>query len=151
MRRFLLGGAAIALMAALLVVWLFWWSSGPARGSGGRGHTIIVEEGSSLRRVADQLISIGAVPGTIDSYVAMAKLFGSNDPIQAGEFEIPAGMSGAKVLDLLQHGKPVQRLITVTEGMPSIIVAEKLAANQYLTGAVPAIPEGSLLPDSYSF
>ena len=35
--------------------------------------------------------------------------------------------------------------------MPSIVVAEKLAENQYLTGAVPAIPEGSLLPDSYSF
>jgi UPF0755 protein len=35
--------------------------------------------------------------------------------------------------------------------MPSIIVAEKLAANQFLTGAVPAIAEGSLLPDSYSF
>ena len=27
------------------------------------------------------------------------------------------------MLDLLQHGQPVQRLITVTEGMPSIIVA----------------------------
>ena len=44
-------------------------------------------------------------------------------------------MGGAAILDLLQHGKPVQRLITVTEGMPAIIVAEKLAANPYLTGA----------------
>jgi UPF0755 protein len=45
----------------------------------------------------------------------------------------------------------VQRLITVTEGMPSIIVAEKLAANPYLTGPVVDIAEGSLLPDSYGF
>ena len=52
----------------------------------------------------------------------MARLFGSHDPIQAGEFEIPKGMGGAAILDLLQHGKPVQRLITVTEGMPAIIV-----------------------------
>ena len=45
----------------------------------------------------------------------------------------------------------MQRLITVTEGMPSIIVEEKLAANPYLTGPTPAIAEGSLLPDSYGY
>ena len=81
----------------------------------------------------------------------MARLFGSSDPIQAGEFEIPKGMGGAAILDLLQHGRPAQRLITVTEGMPSIIVAEKLGANPYLTGALPQVAEGSVLPDSYGF
>jgi UPF0755 protein len=81
----------------------------------------------------------------------MSRIFGSSDPIQAGEFRIPRGMGGAAVLDLLQHGRPVQRLITVTEGMPSIVVEEKLRANAYLTGAVPQIAEGSVLPDSYGF
>jgi UPF0755 protein len=60
-------------------------------------------------------------------------------------------MSGAAILDLLQHGKPVQRLITVTEGMPAIIVEEKLASNPYLAGPTPSIGEGSLLPDSYRY
>ena len=64
----------------------------------------------------------------------MARMFGSGDPVQAGEFVIPAGTGGAKVLDILQHGRPVQRLVTVPEGMPSILVYEKLAANPYLTG-----------------
>ena len=45
----------------------------------------------------------------------------------------------------------MQRLITVTEGMPSIIVQEKLAAVRYLTGAAPLPAEGSVLPDSYGF
>ena len=81
----------------------------------------------------------------------MARLFGSHDPIQAGEFEIRRGMGGAAILDLLQHGKPLLRLITVTEGMPSIIVQEKLAANPYLAGPTPPIGEGSLLPDSYGY
>jgi UPF0755 protein len=35
--------------------------------------------------------------------------------------------------------------------MPSIIVSEKLAANRYLAGPLPAIAEGSLLPDSYGY
>ena len=48
-----------------------------------------------------------------------------------------ADRARAAILELLQHGKPVLRLITVTEGMPAIVVSEKLAANPYLTGATP--------------
>ena len=98
-----------------------------------------------------QLAKEGAIPGTARTYYVMARLFGSHDPIQAGEFEIPKGMGGAAILDLLQHGKPLQRLITVTEGMPSIIVEEKLAASPYLAGPTPPIAEGSVLPDSYGY
>jgi UPF0755 protein len=35
--------------------------------------------------------------------------------------------------------------------MPSVIVAEKLTSNPYLTGALADIPEGSVLPDSYGY
>src|SRR5581483_9120719 len=61
------------------------------------------------------------------------------------------GMGGAAILDLLQHGKPLLRLVTVTEGMPAIVVEEKLQSNQYLSGPMPDIQEGSLLPDSYGY
>jgi UPF0755 protein len=111
----------------------------------------MIPEGSTVASVARKLEKEGAIPGTARTYYAMARLFGSHDPIQAGEFEIPRGMGGAAILELLQHGKPVQRLITVTEGMPAIIVGEKLAANPYLTGPTPPIVEGSLLPDSYGY
>ena len=147
LRRALITLAALGLLAGIGVYWLFWAASGPKSGP----HTVVVKEGSTVASVARQLEEVGAIPGNAISYRYMARIFGSSDPIQAGEFEIPEGMGGGAILDLLQHGRPVQRLITVTEGMPSIIVAEKLAANQYLTGAVPAIAEGSLLPDSYSF
>jgi UPF0755 protein len=138
---------AAAAAAALLTVYALWWSAGPKPGP----HEIIVAEGSTLTTVAAQLDRQGAIPGSARTFRAMAKLFGSSDPIQAGEFQIPAGMSASRILDLLQHGKPLQRLVTVTEGMPSIIVAEKLAANRYLTGPLPPMVEGSLLPDSYSY
>ena len=140
--------AAIGLvLAALVVVYALWWAPGPKPGP----HDIIVKEGTTLGMVSRQLAREGAIPGTARTYYVMARLFGSSDPIQAGEFEIPKGMGGASVLDLLKHGKPLLRLITVTEGMPSIIVEEKLAASPYLTGQTPDIPEGSVLPDSYSF
>jgi UPF0755 protein len=112
---------------------------------------VIVKEGTTLGSISRQLAKEGAIPGTAKTFYAMARIFGSRDPIQAGEFRIPKGMGGASVLDLLQHGKPVQRLITVTEGMPSIIVQEKLAAIPYLAGPLPPIVEGSVLPDSYGY
>ena len=139
--------AILGLLVGAGAFWLLWQAPGPKAGP----HTIVVQEGSTLGSVAAQLEKAGAIPGTATTYRAMARLFGSGDPIQAGEFEIPKGMGGAAVLDLLQHGRPVQRLITVTEGMPSIIVQEKLAENDFLTGSTPFIAEGSVLPDSYSF
>ncbi|MES2327685.1 MAG: endolytic transglycosylase MltG [Pseudomonadota bacterium] len=146
MRRLLFAAGGIAL-AALIGLYVLWWGPGPKRGP----HTIIIQEGSSLGSVARRLEKEGAIPGTAKTYAVMARLFGSHDPVQAGEFEIPRGMGGAAILDMLQHGKPVQRLITVTEGMPAIIVTEKLAANRYLAGPTPPVEEGSLLPDSYGY
>jgi len=144
--RLLIGLAAV-VVAGLIAIYALWWAPGPKAGP----HTIIVEQGSTIGSVARQLEKAGAIPGSARTYRAMARVFGSPDPIQAGEFEIPKGMSGAAILDLLQHGKPLQRLITVTEGMPSIIVQERLAGSQFLTGAVPPVPEGSVLPDSYGY
>ncbi|MBA2466765.1 MAG: endolytic transglycosylase MltG [Sphingomonas sp.] len=147
LRRAIMIAAVLGLLAGAGSMWLLWASAGPKPGP----HTIVVEEGSTLSSVARQLEQAGAIPGSAKTYRMMARLFGSGAPIQAGEFEIPKGASGSAVLDLLQHGQPVQRLITVTEGMPSILVQEKLAAVRYLTGAAPLPPEGSVLPDSYGY
>ena len=147
MKKLLIGGAAAALLAALAALYRVWWGPGPSD----KPHHLVVAEGSTLTSVARQLERDGAIPGSARTFRVMARLLGSGDPVQAGEFEIPTGMGGSSILDLLQHGKPVQRLITVTEGMPAIIVGELLAANRYLTGPTPPIAEGSVLPDSYSF
>jgi UPF0755 protein len=146
-RRVLFVGAGGLVLAALLTIWMLWWAPGPKPGP----HLIVVKEGTTLGAVTRQLAKEGAIPGTARTYYVMARLLGSRDPIQAGEFEVPPGMGGASILDLLQHGKPVLRLITVTEGMPSILVGEKIVANPYLDGLAPQIPEGSVLPDSYGF
>jgi UPF0755 protein len=147
LRRAVLIAAVLGLLVGAGGFWLFWLAPGPKPGP----HKIIVKEGSTLGYVAAELDEAGAIPGSARTFGIMARLFGSSDPIQAGEFEIPKGMGGSAILDLLQHGRPIQRLITVTEGMPSIIVAEKLDANKFLTGATPPIGEGTVLPDSYSF
>lgn len=147
LKRFLLIAAVFGLLAGAGGFWLLWASPGPKAGP----HRVTVEEGSSLAAVASQLEDQGAIPGSASTFRAMAKLFGSSDPVQAGEFEIPAGASGADVLDILQHGRPVARLLTIPEGMPSILVQEKLASVAELTGPTPLPAEGSVLPNSYDW
>jgi UPF0755 protein len=131
----------------MLYVGWQWWGPGPLQ----KSLTVTVKEGSTLGTVAEQLSYVGAIDGAGLEWYYLARILGSKDPIQAGEFEIAKGTSGSAILDMLQHGRPVLRLITVTEGMPSIIVEERLAANELLTGPTPSIPEGSVLPDSYGF
>ena len=147
MKRLLLIGGGALVVAALAALVMLWWSPGPKPGP----HTIIVKEGSTLTSVAQQLDEMGAIPGNDMTFRAMARVFGSGDPIQAGEFEISKGASAAAILELLQHGSPVQRLVTIPEGTPSIIVQERLASVPYLTGPAPLPEEGSVLPNSYGY
>ena len=134
-------------MVLMAAVWTLWWSAGPAE----KPQRVVVAQGATLNGVVAQLHRAGVIPGTDRTFRVMARLLGSSDPVQAGEFEVPAGMSGARVLDLIQHGQPVQRLLTIPEGMPSILVQERLAALPFATGPAPLPAEGSVLPDTYGY
>ena len=147
LRRLFGLAAALAILVGAGGYYFLWAAAGPKPGP----HTLVIEEGSTLAKVAAQLEKQGVIPGTARTYRLMARLFGSSDPVQAGEFQVPSGMGGARILDLLQHGQPVQRLVTIAEGTPSVIVQEKLAEVPYLTGPAPLPPEGSVLPDSYGY
>ena len=122
-----------------------WFGPGPSP----KPVTLVVDEGASLSATARNLESAGVIGSRKRFLVGANARLGRPGP--GRRIRNPQRHGRAAVLDLLQHGRPVQRLITVTEGMPSIIVQEKLAAIPYLTGPVPTPAEGSLLPDSYSF
>lgn len=139
--------AALALLAALAATWMLWWSPGDRAGP----SRITVAEGSSLSSVASQLEADKLIPGSASTFKAFAKLLGSSDAIQAGEFELPKGASAAEILGILQHGRAVVQLVTIPEGTPSILVQEKLAAVKELTGDTPLPTEGSVLPNSYDW
>jgi UPF0755 protein len=146
MKRLLIGLVVAGLLAAAATISLLWWSGGSPK-----LETVTVSEGATLTSLCPELDRRGLIPGNCTTYRLLARLLGSADGIQAGEFEIPPNTSGARLLDILQHGQPVQRLVTIPEGTPSILVTEKLATVPYLTGPVPDLAEGSILPDSYSF
>lgn len=84
-------------------------------------------------------------------FLLLAKVLGKDAPIRAGEYSVPAGMSQSGLLKMLQDGRTLQRMITVPEGTPSILVYETLMATAELTGALAVPEEGSVLPDSYAY
>jgi UPF0755 protein len=123
-----------------------WHAAGPSE----REVTVVVKPGSGIRLVAKQL-QIGGVLKSADAFVNRARIFGATSTIKAGEFLIPAAASNADILSILTGGKTVQRMVTVPEGMPSIMIFDRLMANDMLTGTIPVPAEGSILPNSYAF
>jgi len=149
MRRLgcLIIGIAGLIVAALAVNFMWGWTAdGPLEND----RTVIIKSGSTLGMAAKALESGGAIKSA-ETFLNRAKILGGSEPIKAGEFTIPAGASNSDILGILQGGKSVQRLLTIPEGTPSIIVHEKLMAEKLLTGDIPVPAEGSVLPDSYSF
>lgn len=139
-------GLTIAVGAGVLFVGGIWWGPGPL----GHSRTVIIPERATRLRTSALLANAGAV-WNASAWYYLSRIFGGRAAIQAGEFRIPAHSSGASILDLFQHGKPLLRLLNVPEGTPAILVEEKLASNPYLGGLTPPIDEGSVLPDSYGY
>ncbi|WP_305096318.1 endolytic transglycosylase MltG [Croceibacterium aestuarii] len=140
--------AAVLIVAAIALGWFgaSWWGSANLD----KDRSFVVQSGSTVTGVAEQLEKDGIIDSA-DSFVLHAKILGSSDPIKAGEFLLPAGSSPADILDTFQHGEVIRRFVTIPEGMPSIMVWERLMAEPLLTGDIPVPAEGSVLPESYDF
>jgi UPF0755 protein len=141
-------GLLILIGAALawLTVYRNWTGPGPAT----HATPVVVPQGATLAAAARELEKTGVVRSTT-GFLRFARRFGTSEPIRAGEYEVPAGMSAKAILRLLQSGRTVQRMVTIPEGMPSIEVFERIAGERLLTGKLPVPPEGSVLPGTYSF
>ncbi|WP_338466550.1 endolytic transglycosylase MltG [Novosphingobium sp. ZN18A2] len=123
-----------------------WYGPGPL----GKEATFLVPDGSTLTSVAQKLEKEGAI-ASANSFRVHARVLGSPAPVKAGEFGLPAHASPAQILSILQTGKPLRRMVTIPEGMPSVMVYDRLMATPLLTGKIAVPPEGSVLPDSYDY
>ena len=139
--------AAALLLAVIASNFIYGWTAaGPLE----RETSVVIKPGSSITSAAQQLEKTGVVKSA-SAFVSRAQVFGASSTIKAGEFVIPAKASNSDILSILTSGKTVQRMVTIPEGMPSIMVYERIMANDRLSGNVSFPAEGSVLPDSYAF
>ncbi|MBB3878474.1 endolytic transglycosylase MltG [Sphingomonas pseudosanguinis] len=141
-------GLLLGLIGIAVFAWVAhdWAGSGPAD----KPLAVVVPEGASLARAANELQKAGAIRSA-GRFRLYARLFGDGGAIKAGEYAIPEQASASDVLTLLQEGTVRQRLVPVPEGYPSVLVHDALMRADGLTGDVPVPAEGSVLPDSYAY
>jgi UPF0755 protein len=132
-------------LATLAAVWVLFGTATIAKDT-----SFVIPAGASIAAVADKLEDEGLI-SSASGFMLHARLFGSDAPIQAGEFLLKPGMNQAAILRAFQSGDVIRRFVTIPEGMPSILVWERLMGEPLLAGDIPVPPEGSILPDTYAF
>lgn len=120
------------------------------RGPASEDATFTVAEGASLRSAANALAKAGLIRSA-DLFYARARLFTGAPLVKAGEYMIPKGASNRDIVRIITEGIGINRFVTIPEGMPSVLVRERLMANDQLTGEVGIPAEGSVLPDTYAY
>ena len=149
MRRFgcIILVVALLLTAAMGAHFVYGWTQwGPSDTE----TSFTVADGASLTSTAVALKQAGLIRSA-DAFVTRSKLFAHGSTVKAGEYRIPAHASNREILAILSGGVGVVRNVTIPEGMPSIMVYERLMAIEDLTGDIDVPVEGSVLPDTYAY
>jgi UPF0755 protein len=115
---------------------------------------LVVPKGEGVSAIAERLERDGIIA---DRRIFMTSILyfmylKGHGTLKAGEYEFDKNATMRQVLDTLVEGKSIQHRVTFPEGLTSRQIVERLTAHPELSGDVPEVPpEGSLLPDTYSF
>ncbi len=147
MRRTIISFVLLLLLIGgpLLVAPWFGWGARP-----GAPVIVTIAKGASLGQVSTALSKAGLVDAP-RQFRFLARLFGSKAPPQAGTYQLMPGMGWHVYLEALQKGDVVRASITIPEGLPSVMVADRLRAETGLSGTIAVPAEGSVLPETYDF
>jgi len=84
-------------------------------------------------------------------FLVASQLTKGAGPLRAAEFAFPAGASLKQVLHILREARPVQRRVTIPEGLSALQIQALLDTTEGLTGEAEPTAEGSILPETYAF
>lgn len=139
----------LGLCAGGFILWLVDQTDRP--GPLGQDMVLEISQGSSVASAAETLEAAGAIDNAW-LFEAAFRLLAAGGKLKAGEYQLPAGVSGRDLIDLLIAGKTLARKLTVPEGLTAFEIVALVDQAQGLVDAVTAAPEeGSLLPETYHF
>lgn len=122
-----------------------------ADGPHDQARIVMLEQGLGVRAIASRLAKAGVISGEF-VFLAGVRLNRAEGDLKAGEYEIPAHASMSSILRILREGRSILHRITIPEGLTSEQIMLLVEANPVLVGDMPPTPpEGSLLPETYSF
>ena len=145
--------AAIALLAAAAIGagGYFAYREAVREGPHETAAVVLLEPGSSVARIADQLVEAGVIRNA-DLFAAAARVKRVEAALKAGEYEIPARASTIDVLDLLVSGRSILHSFTAPEGRTTAQILRLMQESATLEGEITLAPgEGRLLPETYKY
>ena len=160
-----IGGLAVALIAAALLLWRELDASIEQRSQAKGGTRIEVPAGASLRAVLGELARVQALrnPRLVEWYL---RLHGLPSRAQAGIYELAQGESVRQILERLSAGRVVLSQVTIVEGWSVAQMRQALNASGELVhewqglddaalmsalGLKGVSAEGRFFPDTYRF
>lgn len=100
--------------------------------------------------IAGALLQAGVIADA-RAFAAAAWATRGQGALRAAEFAFPPAASLEQVLAVLRSGRPVQRRLTIPEGLTARQVVALLREAPGLTGEVAAPEEGMVLPETYAY
>ena len=148
----------LAILLLILVVLLaglaaggWWYARGvfAAPGPAAEPVQMVVPRGGTAA-IADALAERGVIRDP-RAFLVAAWLTRDSGPLRAAEFVFPARASLREVLEVLRRARPVQRRLTIPEGLTARQIVALIERAEGLTGEVPPFDEGALLPETYAY
>jgi UPF0755 protein len=152
MRAFFTTFIVLIVLAVAAIAGGAWWEDnyfvqeGPAAAQ----TVLVITPGSGLNRIAGTLAQAGVIENGL-LFRAGVMRRGRTAQLKAGEYAFPPHASEAQVVDMLVAHKALEHRLTIPEGLTSDAAVALVKADPTLTGDVPVVPEGSLLPETYLF
>jgi UPF0755 protein len=146
----------IALLVVLLLLagaaggaWWYAQRSWTAPGPLAQPAQLVVPRGGATA-IAEALAERGIIRDPL-AFLAAVWLTRQEGAVRAAEFAFPAGASLRDVLEILRKARPVQRRVTIPEGLTARQMAALLERAEGLTGEMPEVGEGEILPETYAY
>ncbi|MDQ1080444.1 endolytic transglycosylase MltG [Pseudoroseomonas cervicalis] len=148
MRKLLLALLALLILAGAGGAW---WAREQylAPGPLAQPTPIVIARGGT-EQIARTLAERGVLAEP-RAFPAAVWLTREEGPLRAGEYLFPAHASLRDVLTVLRTARPVQRRLTIPEGLTAKQMAVLIGQAEGLTGDTPPFGEGELLPETYAY
>jgi UPF0755 protein len=165
-RTILISLGATFLLLAGFFLWFGLYFIHPADRTGAK-QIVIIEDGTSVRDIADLLKNKGIIKHKV-CFLVWSRLKGYSQRLKSGEYSLSPAMSPAQIFNILTRGLIVLHPVTFPEGYSAEQIAAILAQKIKMDKAVflslvhdPSILkkygisgsslEGYLFPDTYQF
>lgn len=113
--------------------------------------TFALEKGTGLRSLSKILLEKNIINNDL-AFVFGVKVEKMGRNLRAGEYLVPAGLSGYGLMKLFVSGKVIEHRITIPEGLESREIRELILQVDGLVGDITvAMVEGAYLPETYHY